>query len=67
MHSTVLDVHDKQIQLCLLCPLGRLADPSEMIGNGTEPEESLYISVNSWWAGRYSSIAKFYLLFKECI
>ncbi|XP_052026013.1 protein LEG1 homolog [Apodemus sylvaticus] len=29
---------------------GRLADPSEMIGNGTEPEESLYVSVNSWWA-----------------
>ena len=67
MHSTVSDVHDEQIHLCFLCPLGRLADPTGMTDCGNELNERLCVSVDSWWAGRFSSIPKFDLYFKEYI
>ena len=67
MHLSVSDVHDKQNHLCLLCPLGRLADPTGTTDCGNEPQESLCVSVDSWWAGRFSTIAKFDFYFKEYI
>lgn len=61
IYLTILNVYNKQIQLCILCSIGRLPDPTGKTDCGYEPVNLLCVSVDSWWAGKFTSIAKLYI------
>lgn len=63
MYLTILNVYNKQI----LCPLDRLVDPTGRTTCGYENFDELCVSVNSWWAGRFTLITKLDLCIKEYI
>lgn len=49
--------------ISIVSPTGRLADPSRRTSCGYESGDPLCISVDSWWAGRFTYTAQWALAF----